>query len=277
MKKINWPITFALIVVHMFALLGGVLFYSWEGLAIGSLLYAITALGITVGFHRYLTHNGFETYWPIRCLLLTAGSLAGQGPAIGWVVDHRLHHQFSDKEGDPHSPEHGAWHSHMLWLFGLDRTKDRQSLYQQYAPDLCDERLMCNFGAAYPFLHIGMILLLAGAGYAYGHWYYALSFVAYGFFVRMVCVFHATWMVNSVTHIWGYRNYETRDRSTNNWFVAALTFGEGWHNNHHAYPVLAMHGYHKKGEHDPSYWVIKSLQRCGLVWNVKDELPQKTS
>ncbi|HVW66742.1 MAG TPA: acyl-CoA desaturase [Candidatus Peribacteraceae bacterium] len=272
MKKINWTVTTGLAAIHG-AALAGILFFTWEGLVICCILYMLTAGGVTVGYHRYLTHYGFETYRPIRWSLAVLGLLSGEGPPIYWVALHRKHHQYSDEEGDPHTPLNGYWHAHVLWLFGLSRVDNLGLLFRHYAKDLYGEPFMRLLNKAYLFLHLGMIVLLAGAGYAYGGRAYALSFVAYGFFIRMVCVLHSTWLVNSESHTRGYRNYDTADRSKNNWVVALLTGGEGWHNNHHAHPTLAVHG-HKWWEFDPSYKLIKLLKFCGLAWNVKDKIPR---
>lgn len=264
-------VTVGLIVIHALGFFAWS-YWSWEGFVLFLSLYAITAMGVTVGYHRYLTHGGFQTYRPVRWLLSVVGLLSAEGPPIEWVATHRKHHLCSDQEGDPHTPNDGFWHSHVLWLLPRMPTQEAQDLYHKHARDLVRDGFLRFLNRSYPFWHAGLAIVLAIAGYLYGGWYYCTSFVFYGCFLRMVCVLHATWSVNSVSHLWGYRNYPTDDRSRNNWIVALLTFGEGWHNNHHKYPTLARHG-HRWWEIDVSYWMIRFLKLIRLVWDVKDRVP----
>lgn len=272
LKRVNWNVTMFLMLVHALAL-GGLYFFSWEGFALFCLLSTVSGLGVTVGYHRYFTHGGFHTWKPIRWLLAIAGMFSGEGSAIFWVAFHRKHHQCSDKEGDPHSPTRdGFLWAHMLWLMAWWPPESLNALFRRYAKDLVQDRFLLFLHKKYPLWHAGFLVLLVVSGYIYGGLWYAASFAAYGFFARMAFVLHSTWCVNSLSHMFGYTNYDAGDDSRNNWFVALLTFGEGWHNNHHAHPTLAVHG-HRWWEVDPSYWVIRAMQALGLAWDVKGQIP----
>ncbi|MBI3255840.1 MAG: acyl-CoA desaturase [Candidatus Andersenbacteria bacterium] len=275
MRKLNGKITSGLALVHVLGLAGAYFFWSWEGFLLLMLLYPLTALGVTIGFHRYLTHGGFKTYRCVRWVLAVIGMLSGEGPPIYWVSTHRKHHQFSDIAGDPHSPTlEGFWHAHVLWLLAFARSKEFSEMFIKFVPDLLRERFMLFLNRSYLWWHLGLLAILAGSGFLYGGWYYLCSFIAYGFFARMVVVLNVTWAVNSFSHMWGYRLYETADDSRNNWLVALLAYGEGWHNNHHAHPSLARHG-HRWWEVDTSYWIIRVMQFLHIVWDVKATLPQR--
>jgi stearoyl-CoA desaturase (delta-9 desaturase) len=209
-------------------------------LAICFTLYVITGIGVTMGYHRLLTHRSFQTPRAIEYLLTALGALANQGGPLKWVAAHRLHHQHSDQEGDPHSPRHGLWWAHMLWWMPRVPQLDDPDLYGRYVADLANDPAQRLFQRFYVLLPLALAGLLFGLGQWAGG--LGLSWVIWGMCVRTAFVHHATWLVNSATHIWGYRSYATRDRSTNLWWVALLTFGEGWHNNHHAFPRSARHG-----------------------------------
>ena len=244
--------------------------FSWAGLGVMVVLHWFTgSLGICLGYHRLLTHTGMKTKPWVRYMFACFGSLAGEGSPLDWIADHRKHHAFSDQEGYPHSPHEGAWWSHMNWLAFHTHGGDRNAYLQRWAPDLFKDKGMRIIDKMFLPIHIisGMIL------YGVGHWIsgpeLAASLLVWGLFVRLVGVLHATWMVNSASHIWGYRNYETTDDSRNNWFVAIIAYGEGWHNNHHAYPRMAKHG-HKWWEFDITWQAIKLLRVLGLVWDVVD-------
>lgn len=270
MKTMSMNVTVSvwLGMVHVCAVALGILFFNWWGVTVAAGLYAVTALGVTMGYHRLLTHGSFKTYpWLRNCLAL-AGALSGEGPPAVWVAFHRRHHQCSDRAGDPHSPQEGFWHAHVLWM--LWSRDDVQELLQRYAPDICRERFMNVLHDWYMAWHFLLGGLLFAAGWlAQGAWF-GWSLVAYGIFVRMVCVLHVTWCVNSATHRWGYRNYtDTDDESRNLWWVAWLAFGEGWHNNHHAHPAAANHGFHRWWEVDATYLLIVMLERCGLAWDIR--------
>jgi len=252
--------------------------FSWEGLALAVFMHWLTGgIGICLGYHRLLTHSSFTTFGPIRYLITWIGSLAGEGEPIQWIANHRKHHALSDQEGDPHSPLDGPWWSHMWWMVPV-RQKNKEHR-QRWAPDLMKEPMMRFLGAM--FLPSQFIVggLMAAAGYYWGGggdagWYMAMSFVAWGMFVRLTFVLHATWAVNSASHMWGYRNYETTDQSRNNWGVALITYGEGWHNNHHAYPRMANHG-HRWWEIDVTFRFIRLMQFFGLAWDVVDYKQKK--
>jgi fatty-acid desaturase len=242
--------------------------FTVEALVLAVLLSWLTgAIGVCVGFHRLLTHDGFQTYRPVRCALALLGSLAGEGSPLMWVAAHRQHHQFSDQPGDPHSPRDGFWWSHFLWMLSTPGSRVWAERYRRYVPDLLRDPFLRFLDRRWLWLHGAMGLLLFGIGWAVGNAPMAVSFLVYGLFVRLVYVFHITWLVNSATHRWGYRNYDTTDDSRNLWWVALLTYGEGWHNNHHAHPRLARHG-HRWWEVDMNYWFIRGLQRLHMAWNI---------
>jgi stearoyl-CoA desaturase (delta-9 desaturase) len=186
------------------------------------------------------------------------------------VAVHRKHHAFSDKEGDPHSPRDGKWWSHIGWLAPRMGKPYYEAVYKRYAPDLLKDPVFRFLDQTFLLWHI----LLGVAMFAVGHFvwdtYTGISFVVYGMFLRMVWVLHVTWFVNSATHIWGYRNYETTDDSKNLWWVGLLAYGEGWHNNHHAYQRMAKHG-HKWWEFDATYMAILAMEKVGLAWDVVHE------
>jgi stearoyl-CoA desaturase (delta-9 desaturase) len=204
------------------------------------------------------------------------GGLSGEGSVINWVANHRKHHALSDADGDPHSPHDGAWWSHMLWLVRGRSAAQHQEHLQRWAPDLLRERALRVLSTAFLLCQFVFGGLLFAAGYALGGWPMATSFLVWGVFVRLVFVLHSTWFVNSASHMWGYRNYTTTDDSRNNWWVALLSYGEGWHNNHHAFPSMARHG-HRWWEIDVTYLTIRLLRRLGLAWDVKECRPSSVA
>ena len=265
----NWPVIGWIVFMHVAALAAPWVF-TWQGVVLALALHWFTGgVGVCLGFHRLLTHSSFRTYRPMRYLLATLGGLAGEGSAVDWVAAHRKHHAFSDKEGDPHSPLDGAWWSHVLWLGRSFYGGSDGTFARRWAPDIANDPVMHRLGKLAIPIHFvlgGIIFLI---GYLSSGPYMGWSLVVWGMFVRFVFVLHSTWLVNSASHIWGYRNYETADNSRNNWWVALLSYGEGWHNNHHAYPRMAKHG-HRWWEIDITFATIRLLQRLGLVWNVVD-------
>lgn len=266
---ISWPSVFWLGAVHIGAL-AAVWTFTWQGLALMFLLHWITGgIGICMGYHRLFTHSSFETSRPVRWLIALIGSLAGEGPVIAWVADHRKHHALSDQDGDPHSPRDGAWWSHMFWMAFGTGSEEHKAHIARWAPDLQREPMMRFLGYAFLPLQFIFGALLFALGYAMGGSHMGWSFVVWGVFLRLVFVLHSTWFVNSASHLWGYRNYVTSDDSRNSWWVALLTYGEGWHNNHHAYPRMANHG-HKWWEFDLTFRTIRLMQWLGLAWNVVD-------
>jgi stearoyl-CoA desaturase (delta-9 desaturase) len=266
-SELDWPTVVWIGGVHL-AALAAPFYFTWSGLAICLALYWVTGgLGVCLGYHRLLTHGSFQTSKAVRFLFAFLGGISGEGSALVWVANHRKHHAFSDQEGDPHSPRDGGWWSHVLWLFPKHSAAEVAAHTKRWAPDL--ER-----DAGVRFLHVTFLLwhVLIGAGLLAAGWglydrFTGVSWLIWGLAVRMVIVFHITWFVNSASHMWGYRNYETTDDSRNLWWVGLLAFGEGWHNNHHAYQRMAAHG-HRWWELDPTYWVIRGMESVGLVWDV---------
>ncbi|HEY1683981.1 MAG TPA: acyl-CoA desaturase [Tepidisphaeraceae bacterium] len=237
-------------------------------------MYACTGFGVTIGYHRLLTHRSFETTRPLRLLLAILGAAAGQGMVIRWCATHRRHHQQADRDGDPHSPHlHGSgliamiqgfWHAHVGWVFGPDKRQLARSV-----PDLLSDRSLLLIDRLY-FLWIGLGLLLPALllGCCFRSWHGFFAGLLWGGLVRICLMQHVTWSVNSVCHIWGRRPFNSGDHSTNNMAVAVLSLGEGWHNNHHAFPTSARHGL-RWWQFDPSYFLISIMKRLGLAWNVR--------
>jgi len=271
-KGLEWPAVIWLGTAHLGALAAPFVF-TWSGLAVAIVLSAVTAsLGVCIGFHRLLTHGGFETFPVVKRVLATLGMLAGEGPPIMWVAAHRKHHQFSDQDGDPHSPRDGAWWSHVVWMLPRRGSQYWAEQYRRYAPDMLRDPYMKFLDRTWMWWHMAMGGTLMTTGYVLSGLSLGLSLLVYGLFVRATYVFHVTWLVNSATHMWGYRNYETTDDSRNLWWVALLAYGEGWHNNHHAHQRLARHG-HRWWEIDINFACIRLMERCGLAWNVIADVP----
>ncbi|MEL7265809.1 MAG: acyl-CoA desaturase, partial [Planctomycetota bacterium] len=222
LDRVNWMAVSWLVAVHL-SVLAAPFFFSWTGLVLTIGLHVVTGgLGICLGYHRLLTHTGFKTYNWVRYTFAMLGNLAGEGGPLDWVANHRKHHAHSDQEGDPHSPHDGGWWSHMNWLGFQTHSGDRDDYFRRWAPDLAKDPWMHRLETLFLPSHFVLGLILAAIGYfAFdGDWFMATSFVLWGVGVRMVFVLHSTWLVNSASHMWGYRNYETTDDSRNNWFVA---------------------------------------------------------
>lgn len=271
---VDWPVVVWMGAVHVGAL-AAPFFFSWKGLALMFVLYWLTGgVGICLGFHRYLTHGGFRTWAPVRWLLVIIGTLAGEGSALTWTANHRKHHVFSDQEGDPHSPMHGGFWSHFIWFMPRFTRAYHDRLLARYVPELQKEKFLRFMHNSFLVWH----LVLGGLIYAVGYYVWdtktAISLVTWGVFFRMVWTWHITWFVNSASHMWGYRNYETTDDSRNLWWVGLLAWGEGWHNNHHAYQRMARHG-HRWWEVDVTYWTICAMEKLGLVWDVVHDVPSR--
>lgn len=261
---VNWQSVVWVAGMHAGVLLAPFVF-TWSGLVVFAVLYIVTGLGITLGYHRLLTHRSFQTPKVVEYMLAFFGVLANEGGPLKWVATHRKHHRYADGPGDPHSPTRGFWWAQVGWWVHRDPVLDDPVLGVANVKDLARDPV-------HRFLERWQIvppLLLAGALYGLGEWWdgVGLSWVVWGIFVRTVFVFHATWLVNSAAHIWGYRSYATKDRSTNLWWVALLTFGEGWHNNHHAYQRSARHGL-RWWEVDPTYWCVRLLGLVGLATDI---------
>jgi stearoyl-CoA desaturase (delta-9 desaturase) len=255
-------------------LLWGTDLVGWTDLVLFASLYVLTGYGVTLGFHRLLTHRSFQTHRWVEYLLAIVGSMAVQGPVMSWVADHRKHHAHTDQEGDPHSPHgHGGglrgavaglWYAHMGWLF--DRAG--QAEHDRYARDLFEDRGMRFIHAAFPLWVLIGIAVPFGIGYAVdGTLGGALTAAVWGGAVRVFMLHHVTWSINSVCHFFGRRRFAVEDRSTNVFWLAALSFGESWHHNHHAFPRSAMHGL-RWWEVDPTAWLIRAMKRTRLAWNV---------
>ena len=243
----------------------------WTDLGILAGMYLVTALGVTIGFHRLLTHRAFQTHKPVQYALAVAGSMSVQGPVIDWVADHRKHHAHTDTDGDPHSPHvgHGSglaglWHAHVGWLFDSNGQADRR----KYAPDLMDDAGMKRISRNFHWLVLLSLLIPFAAGLLLtGSLVGGLTGLLWGGLVRVFFVHHVTWSINSICHYHGARRFETDDESTNVWWLSVLSLGESWHHNHHAFPRSAVHGL-RKWELDPSGLVITAMQKLGLAWNV---------
>jgi stearoyl-CoA desaturase (delta-9 desaturase) len=236
-------------------------FFSWTNLLVALVLHwMVVGFGISLGYHRLHTHRGYKTSKPVEYAFAWLGAMAMEGGPIFWVATHRVHHRHSDKDGDPHSPHEGGFWAHMGWIMFGDRLHESAAVASKYAPDLAADpfyRWLTRYHWV-PIVTSGLLLLAIG-GWAMAGW---------GLFVRTVVGLHFTWLVNSATHMWGSRRFETRDDSRNSWWVALLTFGEGWHNNHHAHPVSARHGL-AWYEFDMSWLTLRGMRAAGLVWDVK--------
>jgi stearoyl-CoA desaturase (delta-9 desaturase) len=250
--------------------------FHWIDLALFAGMYVLCAFGTTIGFHRYFTHKGFEARAPLKALLAILGCMTMQGPVTQWVTDHRKHHALSDKPGDPHSPHvgrgDGAWgalrgfvHAHVGWMFsnlGMEQGRE-------YGRDLYDDRLVRTIDRLYLLWVVLTLGIPFAIGYAVGGtWGAGVEGLVWGGLIRIAAYQHATFSVNSICHMFGRQDYRSRDEARNNWVVALLVFGEGWHNNHHAFPVSARHGLHR-WQLDVSWWVIRGLEKLRLVSNVK--------
>ncbi len=258
-NELNWVTATFMALFHVGAVVA-LFFFTWKALLISMFLWWVSgSLGIGMGYHRLLTHRGYRTpKWVEYCLTVCA-TLALEGGPIFWVATHRIHHQHSDEEGDPHSPIDGKWWAHMGWILtGKSMHHDTTTL-ARYVPDLAKDKFHVWITKYHyvPMIVLGLVLLVLGG----------LPFLLWGIFVRTVVGLHSTWMVNSITHTWGSRRFVTHDLSTNNWWVAILTFGEGWHNNHHAHPVSARHGI-AWYEVDLNWYGIWALKKLGLARHV---------
>ncbi len=244
--------------------------FTWSGLVLMLVMHWMTgSLGICLGFHRLLTHTGLDVPRWVRNTFAIIGTLAGEGGPILWTANHRRHHAHSDQPGDPHSPHDGPWWSHMFWLAWTTDGGNPEAYYKRWVPDLVSDKFLFALDRFFLPIHIAFGFMVFGAGWLIGGMNLAISWTVWLVALRMVLVLHTTWFVNSASHIWGYRNYETRDDSRNLWWVGLIAYGEGWHNNHHAHPRLAQHG-HKWWEFDSTYAFIRLLRACGLAKNVVD-------
>ncbi len=266
---VQWAAAIWLIVLHIGALFAPWTF-TWSGLGLALLFHWMTgSLGVCLGFHRLLTHTGLEVPRWLRNTFAIIGSMAGEGGPISWTANHRKHHAYSDQLGDPHSPHEGPWWSHMFWLAFTTHGGDWNRYVRHWVPDLVKDKFLMRLETFFLPMHLAFGALVTALGYAIGGQQLAMSWLVWAVCLRMVGVLHVTWFVNSASHMWGYKNYETKDDSRNLWWVAIVAYGEGWHNNHHALPRLAQHG-HKWWEFDATYQVIRLLRAVGLAKNVVD-------
>jgi stearoyl-CoA desaturase (Delta-9 desaturase) len=255
-------------------------FFGWSDLVLMVVFYSITAAGITAGFHRYFTHGSFKARPWLRITLAIAGSLAIEGPVDRWVADHRKHHAFSDKEGDPHSPWRygesvpallkGLFYAHLGWLFDVEQTPRAK-----YAPDLVDDPAISRISRSFGALVLASLLLPALlGGLLTWSWMGMLTALFWAGLIRITLVHHVTWSVNSICHFFGRRRFDIEDQSTNVAWLAVFSFGESWHHNHHAFPRSAYHGL-RWWEIDPSGMFISTLSKLGLAWNVVRITPER--
>jgi len=242
-------------------------------------MYLATGVGITVGFHRLLTHRSFQTFPWVERTFAVLGSLAVEGSVLDWVADHRKHHAFSDKEGDPHSPHighgsglRGLWHAHAGWLMETQGLSD----WKRYAPDLYEDPTMRRIGKRFPWLVLATLVIPTIAGFVLNGFTLvgALEGYLWGGLVRIFLVHHVTWSINSLCHFYGRRRFDVEDHSTNLAWLSLLSLGESWHHNHHAFPRSAYHGLRRR-EIDLSGLLISAMGRVGLAWNIIKITPER--
>jgi len=259
-QVINWGNYIFVVLFHLGAVTA-LFFWSWQAIVIAGLLYWIAgSLGIGMGFHRLLTHRGYKVPKVVEYFLAICGTLAVEGGPIQWVTTHRIHHAHADSEGDPHTPRDGRWWAHVGWVLRGRAQRHEEAVLQHYSPDLMKDRFYVWLNRLFfvPLVLVGIALLV------FGGW----GLMMWGVFLRVTLGLHATWLVNSATHLWGRKRFDTGEDSRNSWWVALLTFGEGWHNNHHAHPTSARHGL-RWYEIDFNWWGIRVLQLLGLARAIK--------
>ena len=265
---LNWPLFLVMGIFHAGAL-AALFFFSWQRLVVMAVLYVLAInVGIGMCYHRLLTHRGYQVPKWLEYLMSVCATLSLEGGPIAWVSTHRVHHQLSDHEGDPHTPREGGWWAHTGWVLFGEQLHAQTAALSRYTPDLIRDRFHVWL-SKYHWLPISLsaVVLLAG-GWIWGGWVNGIAMVLWGSLLRVTLGLHATWLVNSATHMWGSRRFETRDDSRNSWWVALLTGGEGWHNNHHAHPVSARHGL-RWYEIDANFWGIWLLARLGLARKIQ--------
>ena len=244
--------------------------FSWKALIVSVVLYWMTiCLGISMGYHRLHTHQSYRVPLALEYFFAVCGTLTLEGGPIFWVGTHRIHHQKSDQPGDPHSPRDGSWWAHVGWICLGEANHNNTARMAKYTPDLARHPfyIWLNNYHWVPMVVLGAILFAFGG----------LPLMLWGVCLRVVVGLHATWLVNSATHLWGSQRFATKDDSRNSWWVALLTFGEGWHNNHHAHPTSARHGL-AWYELDISYLQIRLLKLLGIAKNIRvAKLPEKVA
>ncbi|USR89411.1 fatty acid desaturase [Phormidium yuhuli AB48] len=269
--SLNWFAVIWIATIHLLACLAFLpSTFTWAGVGVALFLHWVTgALGVTMGWHRLISHRSFEVPKWLEYFLMFCGTLSCQAGPVDWVGMHRIHHKYSDTPADPHDSNKGFWWSHVGWMFFEIPAKEEAS---KMVKDIGDDpvyKFCQNFFIPIQFV-LGFILYFLG-DYFVGN---GISFVVWGVFVRMAVMFHCTWFVNSATHKFGYRTYESGDDSRNCWWVALVTYGEGWHNNHHAFQYSARHGL-KWWEIDVTWMMISALKAVGLAKKVK--MPPKNA
>lgn len=265
---LNAPTLVVVILFHLGAL-AALFFFSWQRLLVMAILYVLAInVGIGMCYHRLLTHRGYRVPKWVEYVMTVCATLALEGGPIFWVSTHRVHHQLSDQEGDPHTPKEGGWWAHTGWILFGEALHSQTEVLARYSPDLSRDRFHVWLSKWHwlPITVSGILLLTLG-------WYFGgpvsgIGMLLWGVLLRVTLGLHATWLVNSATHLWGSRRFHTRDESRNSWWVALLTGGEGWHNNHHAHPVSARHGL-RWYEFDPNFYGIWILARLGLAKKIQ--------
>jgi stearoyl-CoA desaturase (delta-9 desaturase) len=275
----EWLTNFLAVLLPFLGLGAAALFFwgwgfSWVDLGLLLGMYFLTAVGITVGYHRLFVHRSFQACGAVRVVLGALGSMAVEGPLLKWVAQHRRHHQHSDRPGDPHSPHlhgrgalgllRGLWHAHLGWVFQADPPD-----LDRYARDVSQDRVMRVVSGLQPlWIALGLALPALLGGLITLSWAGVWTGLLWGGLARVFLVHHVTWSINSVCHLWGTRPFRSHDESRNNFLFGILGLGEGWHNTHHAFPTSARHGL-RWWQFDVSYWVIRALALAGLAWDVK--------
>ena len=262
-------ITLVVIALFHVGALAALFFFTWQRLLVMSILYVLAInVGIGMCYHRLLTHRGYQVPRWLEYAMAVCATMALEGGPIFWVSTHRVHHQLSDQQGDPHTPRDGAWWAHTGWILFGEALHAQTEVLERYSPDLGRDRFYVWL-SKWHWLPITLSgLLLFAFGWAFGGPVNGIAMVLWGVLLRVTLGLHATWLVNSATHLWGSRRFQTRDDSRNSWWVALLTGGEGWHNNHHAHPVSARHGL-TWYEVDPNFWGIWLLARLGLAKKIQ--------
>jgi stearoyl-CoA desaturase (delta-9 desaturase) len=265
----NWPTALVFGLFHVGAI-AALFMFSWRALAVALILYWVTiCFGISLGYHRLHTHRSYRVPLALEYFFALCGAATLEGGPIFWVATHRIHHQKSDQAGDPHSPRDGAFWAHVGWILFGEANHANTRMMSKYAPDLAKHKfyIWLNNYHWVPTVVLSAILYAAGG----------LPLFLWAVCVRIVVGLHATWLVNSATHMWGSRRFETKDDSRNNWWVALMTFGEGWHNNHHAHPTSARHGL-AWYEFDPSWLQIRLLKFLGIATAIRvAKLPDESA
>ncbi|MGH9613959.1 MAG: acyl-CoA desaturase [Bryobacteraceae bacterium] len=258
-EGLNWPIAIVMVLLHIGALAALFMFSWWAFGAAVFLYWMTTGLWISMGYHRLHTHRSYKVPLALEYFFAVCGALTLEGGPISWVATHRIHHQKSDRPGDPHSPRDGGWWAHAGWILLGETNHNNTRAMAKYAPDLAKRRFYVWLNNYHWTPTIALAVLLFAVG--------GLPMMLWGVCVRVVFGLHATWLVNSATHMWGRRRFATHDDSRNNWWVALITFGEGWHNNHHAFPTSARHGL-AWYEFDPTFIQITILKYFGIAKSI---------